>query len=84
MAPVAGAQADGPCGSQGVYSTSGNIATCTYPTAGQDTFVVPEGVTSIDVIAAGAAGGAGGNGGGAGGAGASVEAPWSRCRRAKR
>lgn len=39
---------------------------------GQDSFTVPAGVSSVDVIAVGAAGGAG-LGGGGGGEGASVE-----------
>jgi hypothetical protein len=75
-APAALAQA--PCGSTGVFSQVGATATCTYSSAGTDTFTVPDGVNSLDVIAIGAAGG-----GGAvpcpcfvpGGSGASVEDP---------
>jgi hypothetical protein len=57
-------------------SISGNAGTCTYTGAGNYTFTVPDGVSSLDVVAVGAAGGAGSNGGGphsSGGAGASVE-----------
>jgi hypothetical protein len=50
-----------PCGTSGVYSSAGATATCTY-TSGfygglTDTFTVPAGVSSLDVVAAGAAGG---------------------------
>ena len=46
--------------------------TCTYTGAGSYTFMVPAGVTSLDVIAVGANGGLGFHGG-SGGVGASVE-----------
>ena len=51
---------------------TGQTVTCTYTTAGQGSFTVPGGVSSVDVVAVGAAGGAG-LGGGGGGEGASVE-----------
>jgi hypothetical protein len=57
-------------------SIAGNVVTCTYTGAGNYTLTVPDGVSSLDVVAVGAAGGAGSNSGGpnsSGGAGASVE-----------
>lgn len=75
VASPGGAAAAGPCGAGGVFSSSASTATCTYATAGQDTFTVPAGVGSIDVVAAGARGGAGASGDAAGGSGASVEDP---------
>ena len=71
--PVAGASAAAPCGSAGTLSSSGATATCTYTGAGQDTFTVPAGVTSLKVTAVGAAGGGGGLALGAPGSGASVQ-----------
>ena len=66
-APVAGAAS--PCGANGAFTQIGSIVTCHYTAAGQDTFSVPSGVSSLDVIAAGARGG---DGTGYGGAGAMV------------
>jgi hypothetical protein len=59
-----GALAASPCGSRGVYSTSGSAsattATCSYSSTGsEDTFSVPNGVSSLDVNAVGASGGSG-------------------------
>jgi len=57
-------------------SQAGATVTCTYMGAGAYTFMVPVGVSSLDVTAVGAAGGRGGtlpSGGGLGGPGASVE-----------
>lgn len=65
------AAAPSPCGVNGVLSTSAGTASCTYTTAGEDTFVVPSGVSSAGVVAIGAAGG-GGLPGGTGGSGAKV------------
>ena len=63
-----------PCGTAGVYSSAGATATCTYTSdyyAGlTDTFTVPAGVGSLDVVAAGAEGG---SEWASGGQGASVE-----------
>jgi uncharacterized repeat protein (TIGR01451 family) len=50
---------DAPCGTGGVYSESGGVATCTYTATGEDTFTVPAGVTQVTVSAIGAAGGDG-------------------------
>src|SRR5262245_47135012 len=50
-------RADGPCGSNGVYS-GGN--TCTYTAGGTDTFTVPAGVSTINMVLVGGKGGAGG------------------------
>ena len=66
-----------PCGTHGVLS--GTTDTCTYTTAGQDSFTMPAGVSSLQVIAVGGAGGRGGNAtgfanAGAGGQGARVSA----------
>jgi Putative Ig domain len=66
-----------PCGTSGVYSSAGATATCTYTSGGYagltDTFTVPAGVSSVDVVAVGASGGTGGDGSSGGGQGASVE-----------
>ncbi len=51
-----------------MFSQNGATSTCTYSGAGTDTFTVPSGVSSLDVVAIGAAGGYG-----EGGLGASVE-----------
>lgn len=78
-----GARAAGSvCGANGVFSSAGSTSTCTYTTAGEDTFVVPSGVSTIGVVAIGGRGSAGGNAvqqgaGGAGGAGAQVSASLS-------
>jgi hypothetical protein len=72
LASPLAASADNPCGSSGVLSQVGSVQTCTYTAAGTDTFTVPSGVSSLDVVAIGAAGGAG-DAGGPGGLGASVE-----------
>lgn len=54
-----------PCGSRGVFSQSGQTATCTYTTqATEGTFLVPAGVRTLRVTAIGAPGG--GTGGGLG------------------
>jgi hypothetical protein len=44
------ASAAGPCGPGGVFSVSGSTDTCTYTTAGEDTFTVPTGVTSVSAV----------------------------------
>ena len=62
--------ASGPCGG-GVLTQAAPTATCTYTSAGEDTFSVPAGVTSLNVVAVGAPGEAG-LPGGAGGQGARV------------
>ena len=55
-------------------STTSGTTTCTYGSTGaEDTFVVPEGVSTIHVVATGAPGGVG-NGGAPGGLGAQVSA----------
>jgi hypothetical protein len=51
------AVAAAPCGTNGALTPGGFVATCTYTRAGEDTFTVPPGVTSLDVAAVGAAGG---------------------------
>ena len=72
------AHAQDPCGSNGVFSTDGTSRSCTYTTAGEDTFTVPTGVT-LDVVAIGGRGGdsittgLGGTFGLPGGMGARVE-----------
>ena len=59
---LVGAAADAalPCGTTGVFSTSGSgpgsTDTCTYTTAGQDSFTVPAGVSSLQVVAVGGQG----------------------------
>ncbi len=47
----------GPCGTAGVYAVQGNTASCTYKTAGADTFVLPAGVKAVTVTAVGGQGG---------------------------
>jgi hypothetical protein len=79
LVSAAGAQAQAPCGATGVFSTSGTMSSCTYTTAGEDTFSVPGGVGTFSVVAVGANGGPGGasstgRAGGAGGQGAQVTA----------
>jgi hypothetical protein len=74
-----GARAASPCGTAGILSSEGSARSCTYTTAGEDTFAVPSGVGSIEVVAVGGAGGAGGNAlgftdGGSGGQAAQVTA----------
>jgi hypothetical protein len=55
---VSQAAAAGPCGSAGSFSVSGSTATCTYSYSGvEDTFSVPTGVGTLNVVAVGAAGG---------------------------
>ena len=74
-AAIGGAQATaaGSCGTSGVFSQSGASATCTYANPGtEDTFTVPDGVSSVSVTAVGAPGGAGSLGPITGGLGASV------------
>ena len=54
-------------------STTSGTTTCTYGSTGEeDTFVVPEGVSSVHVVATGASGAAGRQGARAGGRGAVV------------
>ena len=48
----------GPCGSTGLFTSTGTTVTCTYATTGEDTFSVPAGVTSVHVDAVGGSGGA--------------------------
>jgi hypothetical protein len=74
------ALAAGPCGSTGAPSTSGATATCTYTSAGEDTFGGPTlaGVSSVTVVAIGGSGGAAAFSGPAGGMGAKVQASLSR------
>lgn len=81
VAPGA-ASAAAPCGTGGVLGGSGapgTTMTCTYATVGEDTFTVPTGIPSFDVVAIGASGADGtasGSGGlgGVGGLGALVSA----------
>jgi len=47
----------GPCGTAGVYAVQGSTASCTYSAAGADTFVPPDGVKAVTVMAVGGAGG---------------------------
>ena len=61
LALSAPAHADGPCGATGVLSVQGTTNTCTYATAGLDTFAVPSGVSTLQVTAVGGAGGKGGD-----------------------
>jgi hypothetical protein len=70
--PAAIASAAAPCGSTGTMSSSGATTTCAYKGAGQDTFTVPAGVTSVNVTAVGASGGRGDSTGWSPAAGASV------------
>ena len=51
------AAAASPCGTGGVFSTSGSTASCSYTSPGQDTFTVPAGVSSLQVVAVGGQGG---------------------------
>ena len=63
-----------PAHAAGDCSTTSGTTTCTYaPTGSEDTFLVPEGVSTIHVVATGAPGGVG-NGGAPGGLGAQVSA----------
>jgi hypothetical protein len=64
------AGASNPCGATGAFNGTDS---CTYTTVGSDTFVVPPGVSSVNVVVVGA-GGAGGTGG-TGGSGARVTTP---------
>ena len=50
----------GSCGVHGAFSINGTTATCSYTAAGEDTFAVPAGTTTVRVHAVGAAGGSGG------------------------
>jgi hypothetical protein len=65
--------ASGTCGTAGVVSTASGTITCTYSGARADTFTVPPGVSSLDVVAIGAAGGTGYKSPNSPGQGASVE-----------
>lgn len=56
---LSSAQAAGSCGANGVASTNGAKAVCTYTKAGADTFTVPSGVASLSVSVIGAPGGMG-------------------------
>lgn len=60
-----------PCGTSGIYTVSGQTGTCSYADQGtEDTFAVPDGVSSVSVTAIGAPGGSGGEDcGGSGGTG---------------
>lgn len=51
------ALAQGPCGTNGAFSSG--PPTCTYTATGEDTFTVPAGVISVHVVADGASGGFG-------------------------
>src|ERR1700694_335406 len=53
----------GPPCSNGVLTTTGTTSTCTYTSAGQDTFTVPPGVTTLHIVAIGGKGGEGGHSG---------------------
>jgi hypothetical protein len=55
------ASAAGSCGAHGVFSLSGDTATCTYKTVGQDTFTLPKEIGEISVVAIGGAGGSSGS-----------------------
>ena len=68
------ALAAAPCGTNGVLSTTGLTATCSYTTTGEDTFAVPTGVGSVHVVAVGGRGGGRTGGRPAGGLGARVTA----------
>ncbi|MGH3776122.1 MAG: hypothetical protein ACRDRR_10380 [Pseudonocardiaceae bacterium] len=46
----------GPCGTTGVLTGTTPLV-CTYTTTGSDTFTVPAGVSSVDVVVVGAQGG---------------------------
>ena len=49
------ASADAPlCGTTGVLTASAGTVTCTYTAAGEDTFNVPSGVSTLDITAVGA------------------------------
>ena len=47
------------CGTNGVLSAVGNVLTCTYTKAGEDTFNPPLFVTAVHIVAVGQAGGYG-------------------------
>src|ERR1700729_1967282 len=68
------ALAAAPCGTNGVLSTTGLTATCSYTMTGEDTFAVPTGVGSVRVVAVGGRGGGRTGGRPAGGLGAQVTA----------
>ena len=72
FAAAPGAQAANPACPD---ADSSAVGSCTFSTAGFETFTVPDGVTKLDVLAVGAAGGTGFSGGApvSGGRGASVE-----------
>lgn len=56
--PALAIVAANPCGTSGVYTPSTSGGTCAYSNPGtEDTFSVPAGVSSLDVMAVGAAGG---------------------------
>src|SRR5581483_4837367 len=57
LGPVATSSAAVPCGVNGVLSTAGTTSTCTYTGTGEDTFTVPAGVDSLQVVAIGGKGG---------------------------
>jgi VCBS repeat-containing protein len=62
-----------PARAEGDCSTTARITTCTFASTGsEDTFVVPEGVSSVHVVATGAPGSVGSMGGGTAGSGAKV------------
>src|SRR5581483_12501980 len=46
-----------PCGTAGVYALQGSTASCTYATAGADTFALPAGITAVTVSVFGGQGG---------------------------
>ncbi len=67
MAALLIAYSASPVHAAGVCTTTAGTTTCTYsPTGAEDTFVVPAGVGTIDVVATGAPGAVGLEGGSAG------------------
>ncbi len=57
LASAASARAASTCGSTGVLSDNGSTSSCTYNTAGYDSFTVPARVTSVTMQVFGGAGG---------------------------
>jgi hypothetical protein len=67
MAAILIAYSASPTHAAGSCSTTSGTTTCTFgPTGSEDTFEVPEGVSTIHVVATGAPGGVGESGGPAG------------------
>ena len=67
MAALLIAYSASPAHAAGTCTTTAGTTTCTFsPTGSEDTFVVPDGVSSVHVVATGAPGAVGNNGGSAG------------------